>query len=198
VSRFGDPSDYEEYYPNQGDLWWSNIKRALNGKRGQRALRDLEEALVALPEKRLVRGHIATLDGSVCAVGALILHKRVTAGEAREAVLAEFARPEKCWCGHERSAHTADGAPCSGTWPRWPSTTLEQRPCSCEHYEADTEDDGGDATASAGTKVGLTYSLAWRLAYLNDEDYGEATDEERYEKVLAWVREAQMPGVVAA
>lgn len=195
MSRFGYDGDYEEYYPNQGDLWWANIERALNGKKGQAALRDLEEALIALPEKKLVRGHIAKLDGSVCAVGALIVHKRVTAGEAREAVLAEFATKEECHCGHARSEHEAD-AECGGKRHNW--NTHEDRPCSCDAYDEYIEEDSGDATASAGSKIGLTYSLAWRLAYLNDETYGEATDEERYEKVLAWVREAQIPGAVAA
>lgn len=52
-------------------LWEQIVSRALAGKRGQAALAELEEALVALPEKKLVQGKLAA-DGSVCAVGAYV------------------------------------------------------------------------------------------------------------------------------
>jgi hypothetical protein len=55
--------------------------------------------------------------------------------------------------------------------------------------------DGGttDAweTAEAGCAAGLRYSVAWHLAHLNDEEFGGATPEKRYELMLAWVRRAQ-------
>lgn len=54
---------------------------------------------------------------------------------------------------------------------------------------------GGDEdpweTAEAGRAAGLTYSVAWHLAYLNDEKWGGTTPEKRYEQMLAWVRRAQ-------
>lgn len=49
-----------------------------------------------------------------------------------------------------------------------------------------------DQTASIGARAGLAYTLAWRLAELNDEDFRDATPEQRYAGVLAWVRQAQV------
>ena len=88
MSRFYDDGDWDY---GRWELWEQATSRALAGKRGQAALRDLEQALLALPEKRLVEGYIAK-DGEVCAVGALVLAKRCAAGESRAAVLAELER----------------------------------------------------------------------------------------------------------
>ena len=44
----------EEYFPGQFDLWQANCRRSIAGKKGQAALRELEQALLALPEKRLM------------------------------------------------------------------------------------------------------------------------------------------------
>ena len=61
MSRFYD--DYEEYFPNQGELWHANVQRALKGKRGRKALAELREALLALPDKRLIAGALCTVGG---------------------------------------------------------------------------------------------------------------------------------------
>lgn len=42
-------------------------------------------------------------------------------------------------------------------------------------------------TARAGETAGLTYTLAWLLADLNDETLRTRTPEERYVNVLAWL-----------
>lgn len=47
---------------------------SLRGKKGQAVLKELEAALVALPEKRLIEGALY-LDGQVCALGALMLKR---------------------------------------------------------------------------------------------------------------------------
>jgi hypothetical protein len=72
------------------NLWRGNYLRQLRGKRGQAFLRELRDALLALPEKALAAGQIAK-DGQVCALGSLALKRRVDAGESREAVVAELA-----------------------------------------------------------------------------------------------------------
>ncbi len=54
-----------------GYLWASIVGRAIEGKRGQKLLRDLAAALDALPEKRLVSGSFLRNDGEVCTLGAL-------------------------------------------------------------------------------------------------------------------------------
>lgn len=191
MSRFGDYDDGPDY-PNAGDLWWNSIRLALSGKRGQRALAELEQALIDLPQPRLVRGHLAA-NGEVCAVGALVTRRRVANGEKLDAILADLEGriPPECECGHPKSAHDEDG---HCTWRSFNS----ERGCwdDCQSFrisEYQSECDGADETARAGVEIGLTYALAWRLAYLNDEDgRDDETPEQRYERVLAWVRSAQV------
>lgn len=133
-------------------MWEQVVSRALASQRGQRALAEMEEALVALPEQKLVEGVLASEDG-VCAVGALVAHKR-----AKQEGLDMAAAIEAT------AARQAEDV-----------------------YE----------TVEAGERAGLRYSVAWHLAHLNDETFREATPEQRYEKILAWVRCAQGKTVVA-
>lgn len=65
----------EEDIPGQFALWQANCRRSLQGKKGQVALRELEAALLALPDKRLIANHLKDADGEVCALGALAKHK---------------------------------------------------------------------------------------------------------------------------
>lgn len=65
----------EEEYPGQFGLWQGNCQRSLKGRAGQAALRELEAALLALPEKRLIAHKIIDSEGDVCAIGALAKHK---------------------------------------------------------------------------------------------------------------------------
>lgn len=67
-------SDDEEY-GGQFELWQANCRRSLKGKVGQAALRRLEAALLALPDKRLIAGDLVDDEGGVCAIGALALHE---------------------------------------------------------------------------------------------------------------------------
>lgn len=57
--------------------------------------------------------------------------------------------------------------------------------------------DGLDETASlAKQEAGLTYTLAWELAYRNDETYDRKTPEERWEAFVAWI-DRELAGVPA-
>lgn len=67
----------EEEYPGQFDLWQANCRRSIKGTRGQRELRELEAALVALPEKRLIHGELTDDSGGVCAIACYAKHKGV-------------------------------------------------------------------------------------------------------------------------
>jgi hypothetical protein len=60
----------EEDYPGQFGLWQANCERSLRGKEGQKELLELREALLSLPEKRLIYGELEDEDGSVCAIAA--------------------------------------------------------------------------------------------------------------------------------
>ena len=66
-------SDDEER-PGQFALWQANCDRSLKGKAGQRELRELEAALLALPKKRLIKDLLCEGD-DVCAVGAYAKYK---------------------------------------------------------------------------------------------------------------------------
>ena len=61
----------EEDFPGQFGLWQGNCMRSIGGKNGQAVLRELEQALLALPEKRLIADELENAEGEVCAIGAL-------------------------------------------------------------------------------------------------------------------------------
>lgn len=168
MSRFGDDGDDEGAITWQ--MWERNARLALKGKRGRQALRDLRDALLALPEKRLISRALCTVGATqkaqetdsqwerddlmehvlsqggegVCAVGAYIWWKKVKAGADPQAAFAELP------------------------------------------LLADDETTAWD-TADAGRKAGLTFTLAWTLGDKNDERFGSMNPEERYEAFLAWI-----------
>ena len=51
--------------------WRGAVNSAINGKRGQQALREIVAALDALPERRLVSDSLVNHDGEFCTLGAL-------------------------------------------------------------------------------------------------------------------------------
>lgn len=60
----------EEDFLGQFDLWQANCERSMRGKKGQQELRELRDALLALPDKRLICGALVDEDGEVCAIAA--------------------------------------------------------------------------------------------------------------------------------
>jgi hypothetical protein len=65
----------DEEFGGQFELWQANCRRSLKGKKGQAALRELEAALLAMPDKRLIAGKLQDADGEVCSLGALAKYK---------------------------------------------------------------------------------------------------------------------------
>lgn len=145
----------EEDRPGQFALWDANCRRSIKGHVGQRELRELEAALLALPEKRLIRGSLTDDDGGVCAIACYAKYKGVD--------LSTF----------------------------------------------DPEDESDEV----GIAAGMPRLVAWKVVALNDIELDtvwevahgpierghgqykggvplirEMTPEERYERVLAWVR----------
>lgn len=148
-------------HPGQEWLWEEALRRAMNGKRGQQVLRDLETALLALPEKKLIEGGLS--DGSnVCAVGAYVVQKRVDGGEDRQEVLDKLKAA--CWSEH---------------WDKF------------EGFESEM------ATIDYARAAGMQLTIACTIAGQND-DYYALSDEERYERILAWVHRRIIPEEVAA
>lgn len=175
MSRFDDDGEGMPW-----ELWERVVSQALAGRKGQAALADLEAALIALPEPKLIRDHLAA-DGGVCAVGAYVAHKQAAERKLDVATVIDgLSASVRCWCGHGPYMH---GPKCSGK--RWGGDDN----CNCDEYEA--EDDDIYETADAGINAGLSSTLAWHFAYLNDEEWGGATPEQRYERMLAFARRAQ-------
>lgn len=142
MSRMSGYEDYD-YDSNVYYLWPSVTKRALDGKRGQSVLKELETALLALPVPKLIEGEFCN-GTEVCALGALAVEREIKAGKSRKEALIEI---------HKRF----------------------------EYWDAEC-----DPARFAQEKLDLVYSLTWEVMWRN-EDSGR-TPEERYEKVLAWVR----------
>jgi len=156
----------DEDFGGQFELWQANCRRSLQGKAGQSALQELEAALLAMPDKRLIANKLIDAEGDVCSLGALAKYK-----------------------GHELTVPkgmTADG------------------------FEDFDEIDLSGEMEDFGVELGMPRLVAWKVVELNDvqidghyvpfigpikeigyrrpQVFIPTTPEERYEKVLAWVR----------
>jgi hypothetical protein len=137
-------------------FWQIDLQRALTSGRGQRWLRDIEAALLALPKHELSYENIVELgewddEGDtrkpvgVCAVGAVAAYQKVKAGATWDQAFADLA---ESWDG--------------------------ERDC----WE----------TQQLGMSIGLTRTVAWELAYQNDEMFESLNPSERHAAMLGWVR----------
>lgn len=80
---------YDHDGPNTYPL---HLRNQMVSKKGQSFLREMLSTLDAMAEKKLIADAIATEeDGCTCGLGAVILARRVAAGEDRQTVLAELA-----------------------------------------------------------------------------------------------------------
>ncbi|MFD1839100.1 hypothetical protein [Paracidovorax cattleyae] len=70
MSRSGYTDDYDDD-PLAGGRWRAAVKSAINGKRGQQALREILAALDAMPEQALIGESLVTAEGEFCTLGVL-------------------------------------------------------------------------------------------------------------------------------
>jgi hypothetical protein len=145
----------DEDRPGQFALWDANVRRSLRGKAGQLALRELEQALLAMPEKRLIKDELVDADGDVCAVACYARHKGLD--------LSQFDPEEE-----SDEVGVAAGMPRLVAW----------KLVALNDVVLDTvwEVAHGPVQRGFGTYKG-------GVAHVRD-----MTPEERYERVLAWVR----------
>ena len=146
----------DEDRPGQFELWQANCRRSLRGRAGQRELRELEIALLALPEKRLIHNALVDGAGGVCAIGCYAKHKGVD--------LSKFDPEDE-----------SDEVGIAAGMPRlvaWKVVELNDIMLDTVWGVAD----GPIQQGHRGYKGGIPYIR-------------EMTPEERYENVLAWVRE---------
>jgi hypothetical protein len=139
----------DEPYPNASELFQRSVDNAMKGKSGQALLREIEAALLAMPEKKLIADGVCD-GGEVCLLGSVAVARAVAAGKTREEALADL----------ERGAN-----------------------------EAGQYQDDGNTFKFLKRVLGIKqHCLAWQLVFQNDECYA-TTSEQRYERMLAWVRE---------
>lgn len=154
----------DEDRPGQFALWDANVKRSVRSKRGQQELRELETALLALPDKRLVHGRLVTDDGDVCAIGCYAKHKGLD--------LSKFDSEDE-----------SDEVGIAAGMPRlvaWKVVALN-----------DIEIDDYYVTCEGPT---VPYSLHAYYHGGGYSERRRYTPEQRYEKVLAWVQEQLRSG----
>lgn len=72
MSRSGYTDD-----PENLAMWRGQVASAIRGKRGQKFLQDLLDALDAMPEKKLIHGDLRDDSGCVCALGAVGLKRGI-------------------------------------------------------------------------------------------------------------------------
>lgn len=169
----------EEDYPGQFALWQANCDRSLRGKAGRAALLELEAALVALPRKRLV-SHVVACDGDVCAVGAVLLmrkaHEVGGVDEAQRQLEAELG---------DRDDQAYDD-----TAKRWEALGVPRLVAWKIVALNDVEIDGRWCYVQGPSRRPEDYRYFDRdVDYRGVWQYFKTSPEERYEKVLAWVRE---------
>ena len=151
----------EEDFPGQYELWQANCRRSLRSRAGQRELRELEAALLALPEKRLIHGALQDGTGGMCAIAAYGQRKGVDLStfdpeyDSDDVGIAGGMPKLVAWKVVERNDVLLDDYYVTAEGPTKPEPGWYR-----EHYE------------NRGVHQRMTY-----------------TPEERYQKVLAWVRE---------
>lgn len=146
--------------------WEARLRAAYNGKRGQRILCELEAMLLAMPEKRLVSGHLTTPNGDCCTVGLYCAAKQ--AAEKGTDLRAEAAAMAEGWFEED-----------------WEDSS---------DFESETET--VEAGVSAGMTRTMAYELAyWNDEVFGSRYDREArrsvdyTPEERWAKMLDYVQE---------
>jgi hypothetical protein len=206
MSRYTDGWDDDEFFALNQGRWQRNARAALKGKRGRKALAEIREALLALPDKRLIEGALCTVGGP----------ERVPEIADAE-VDAEFARLKAAgmwkpghytrddlakWMAGDRhdarrgiAENTEDqgcGVCVNGAllWHRLvkngmtPDEAFAELPALIGEDSSDPLEDTARLTEKAAR---IAYTLAWELAYRNDETYGRMTPEERWSAFLAWI-----------
>jgi hypothetical protein len=103
-------SGYSDDCENIG-LWRSTVDRAINGKRGQAFLREMLDALDAMPVKRLIKNELVTESGEACALGAVALRRGLDVSDVDESepddVASSFgiSRALACEIAYENDEH---------------------------------------------------------------------------------------------
>lgn len=211
MSRFA--FDNDEYDPLAAGRWEWNLEQAIKGKRGQKALRELEEALLSMPQRRLIASELATPSGEVCTLGCAVAARRVRSrGLTWDSAVRSLVAEDKSWDGFEQATEDDPlGDYFAGEWfkveyPDWHLWSFEaqQAPSRLPNrvsigrvtVREPADDDVEDSTIAVGWEAGFVGTLAAQIGYVNDQEYKSQTPEERWKLMLKWVRSRLVPGMV--
>lgn len=210
MSRFIDGENDDEFWALDQGRWRRNARATLKSKRGRKALAEIREALLALPEKRLIEGALCTVGGpervpvpevTDADIEQHVATLRITGlyrdDDVRRERAADYLRKA---AGAERDAvaeNVAENDQGAGVcvngallWHRLvkegkaPDEAFAALPSLANHDEGDPL---WQTAKIAEQDAGIALTLAWELAYRNDETYRAKTPEERYEAFLGWI-----------
>ena len=188
MSRIGD-DNYDPNFRNEGAFWEHRTEMALRGRKGRKALEALRDALLALPEKRLITDALSTVGkapGEKIPYEDLPQERRFTYWQdetARHLVQeqGEGMCSVAAYAWHQRVKAGED-----------PDDVMRDLPL------APPDDAGSYMTLDTGTKAGLNQHVAWEFMRVNDDRYADLTPEARYTAVLGWIEERlAMPPLTA-
>lgn len=167
MSRTSWSEDFRDDAPAAVNLFQGNVKRSMRGKAGQAALRELEAALLAMPEKELYSGLFVGTTGAVCALGAVAVARKEATGLSRDEALAACADVDP-----EDSEEEGEAL----GFPR-----LVAEAIVWENDEANTT--VWEVACGPAYPRGGCYAYKGGIAHIRD-----MTPRERYDAMLAWVR----------
>lgn len=187
MSRCGEYDDWDPNFPNEDAFWRANAERALKGKRGRKALADLREALMALPERRLIANAFSTVAVETVDTSAPVpkwgepgfdftTYRTHQDAQERNTLLAEQGHgvcSVAAYVWHQKVKAGAD-----------PQEALKELPLL-----PDYDGDGSWHTEQQGVAAGLTKYVAWTLMQRNDDHLDHLTPEGRWQAVVDWIDE---------
>jgi hypothetical protein len=215
MSRYTDYDDDDEGdYEDRTRQWRENYAAALKSEAGRQVLTELREALMALPEHRLIESAMCTVGGPDTRAPEMTEQEK-SAFAAQYAGLPNFtAAAAQRWAeteAEERArlhnelaeliAREGEGVCAVGAflWHRKvregtdPAEAFRSLPLLFDHEDGDPLTD----TADLARQAGVAYELAWELAYMNDETLRGKTPQERHAAFVAWI-DQQLAGTEAA
>lgn len=188
---YGEPPDY----PNASDLFETRARAAIYSKRGRASLRELREALMALPKHELIEGALCRrrqIEDDEQLSDDFFIHEGQLTLEGGEVNRTFLASSPASSSTHE----IIEGVCAVGAFMWWKKVKAGEDPVKAflDLPTLDTGPDGEDGdgdemfqTAWAGERAGLTHTLAWELASGNDETFASATPAERWQKFIDWI-----------
>jgi hypothetical protein len=174
--------------------WEHNVRAALKGKRGRKLLAEMREALMMLPQKRLIRDALCTV-GADRHKAALLAEAERNKARIDERYAAKYGPALLDTEYAERFAeivgHQGEGVCINGAWLWYQKVKAGADPDEAFAalplvFDGDGEDSLAE-TAGLAQQAGAAFTLAWDLAFRNDEIYELMTPEERYAAFAAWI-----------